>query len=112
MPRTLLTLDESPLGLSWVLDEPMQRACHALLAGGKVWFVDPVEVDDVVDRGIALGTPAAVLKLLDRHGRDCAAVAERLGIEVLEVPDAVPGAPFEAIAALRAPGWKETALWW
>ncbi|MDX6581480.1 MAG: hypothetical protein QOI10_664 [Solirubrobacterales bacterium] len=112
MPRTLLTVDESELGLSWVLDEPMQRACHAILAGGKVWFVDPIEVDEIVDRGAALGAPAGVLQLLDRHNRDCAAVAERLGIEHLRVPDEVPGSPFEAIPAVRLPGWKETALWW
>ena len=112
MPRELLTVDESALGLSWVLDEPMQRACHAILADGKVWFVDPIEVDDIVDRGAALGEPAGVLQLLDRHNRDCAAVAERLGIEHLKVPDSVPGSPFEAIKALRFPGWKETALWW
>jgi hypothetical protein len=110
--RTLLTVDESALGISWVLDESMQRACHAILADGKVWFVDPVEVDDIVDRGAALGQPAGVLQLLDRHKRDCAEVAERLGIEHLEVPDAVPGSPFEAIKAIRFPGWKETALWW
>jgi hypothetical protein len=112
MPRALLTTDESALGISWVIDESMERACHAILADGKVWFVDPVEVDDVVDRGAALGEPAGVLQLLDRHKRDCAAVAERLGIEHLEVPDAVPGSPFEVIKAIRFPGWKETALWW
>ena len=112
MARELLSVDESPVGLSWVLNEPMQRACHAILAGGKVWFVDPVEVDDVVDRGAALGEPAGVLQLLDRHNRDCAAVAERLGVEHLRLPDAVPGSPFEAVEVYRLPGWKETALWW
>ena len=60
----------------------------------------------------ALGRPAGVLQLLDRHNRDCAAVAERLGIEHLEAPDAVAGSPFEAIPVVRVPGWKETALWW
>jgi hypothetical protein len=112
LPRNLLSVDESELGISWVLDEPMQRACHALVANGKVWFVDPIEVDDVVDRGAALGEPAGVLQLLDRHKRDCADVAERLGIEHLNVPDEVPGSPFKAVKALRIPGWKETALWW
>jgi hypothetical protein len=38
LSRKLLTVDESPLGIGWVLDEPMQRACQALLADGKVWF--------------------------------------------------------------------------
>ena len=112
MPRELLTVDESPLGISWVVDERMQRASHALAVGGKVWFVDPVEVGDIVDRGAALGEPAGVLQLLDRHNRDCAAVAERLAIPLLEVPDEVPGSPFEAHPAVRVPRWKETALWW
>ena len=112
MARSLLTVDEHPLGLSWVLDEPMQRACHAIVAEEKVWFVDPVEVDDVVDRGAALGTPAGVLQLLDRHNRDCADVAKRFGIPLLHVPDEVPGSPFQAIPVIRLPGWKETALWW
>ena len=30
----------------------------------------------------------------------------------LKVPDEVAGSPFEAIAVVRVPGWKETALWW
>jgi len=90
----------------------MQRACHALAADGKVWIVDPVEVDDIVDRGAALGEPAGGLQLLDRHNRDCAKVAERLGVPHLEVPDRIDGSPFEAIPVVRLPGWKETALWW
>jgi hypothetical protein len=28
------------------------------------------------------------------------------------VPDAIPESPFEAIAAVRLPRWRETALWW
>lgn len=112
MPRGLLTIDESDLGISWVLDEPMQRASHAIVADGAVWFVDPVEVDDIVGRAAELGEPAGVLQLLDRHNRDCIAVSERLGIEHLRVPDEVPDSPFEAIGAFRFPHWKETALWW
>jgi len=112
MPRELLTVDEHEAGLSWVVDEPMQRACHALVAEGKVWIVDPVEVGDIVDRAAAMGEPAGVLQLLDRHNRDCAEVAARLSIPHLEVPDEVSGSPFEAIPVVRLPGWKETALWW
>jgi hypothetical protein len=108
----LLSVDQTPLGLAWVVDEPMERASCALVADGRVWIVDPVEVDDIVDRAAALGEPAGVLQLLDRHNRDCAAVAERLSIPVLNVPDAIPGSPFEAIPVVRFPGWKETALWW
>ncbi len=112
MARELLTVDEYEFGLTWVLDEPMQRASHALVADGKVWLVDPVEAGDLVERATALGEPAGVLQLLDRHNRDCEALAERFGVPHLRVPDAVAGSPFEAIAALRVPGWKETALWW
>ncbi len=112
MPRSLLTVDESPLGLTWVIDEWMRRASHALVDEGKVWLIDPVYVDDVVERAAGLGEPVAVLQLLDRHNRDCAAVASRLGIPHLEVPDTVADSPFEAIAVVRVPGWKETALWW
>ena len=48
-----------------------------------------------------LGEPAAVLQLLARHNRNCAAVAERLGVLHVKVPDTIPGSPFEAIPALR-----------
>jgi hypothetical protein len=110
--RSLLTVDEHPLGLSWILDEPMQRACHAIVAADKVGSGAGVSVDAVVAGAPALGAPAGVLQLLDRHNRDCAAVAERFGIQVLRVPDEVPSSPFEAIPVIRLPGWKETALWW
>jgi hypothetical protein len=109
-----VAVEEHELGLTWVVEEPMERAFHALVDDGRVWLVDPLdhpslpEVEDVAK----LGEPAGVLQLLDRHGRDCAAVAARLGVPHLKVPDAVPGSPFEAIAVLRLPGWKETALWW
>ena len=55
---------------------------------------------------------AAVLQLLDRHNRDCAAVAAELGVPHLVTPDAVPQSPFEVIAVKTARRWRETALWW
>jgi hypothetical protein len=110
MPRVIKTYDEYEFGLSWVLEEKMQRASHALVVDGKVWLVDPVAVDEALERALALGEPAGVLQLLDRHNRDCAELAERLGVPHVNVPDEAP--PFEAIPAIRVPGWKETALWW
>jgi hypothetical protein len=104
--------DEHPLGLTWIVEEPMQRASHALVDDGRVWLIDPVEVSEALDTAAALGEPAGVIQLLDRHGRSCARLAERLGVPHLVVPDAVPGSPFEAIAVVRFPGWRETALWW
>ena len=49
---------------------------------------------------------------LDRHNRDAAALAERLGVPHLRVPDSLPGTPFEAIEIKRAKRWQEIALWW
>jgi hypothetical protein len=68
-------------------------------------------VPEAIERARGLGEPAAVLQLLDRHGRGCAAVAERLGVLHVKVPDTIPGSPFEAIPTLRLPGWEETSLW-
>jgi hypothetical protein len=53
-----------------------------------------------------------VLQLLDRHNRDCAAVATRLDVERLVNPSAVATTPFEFVPVIRWPAWKETALWW
>jgi hypothetical protein len=112
MPRLVKTYDEYEFGLSWVLAESMQRTSHALVDGGRLWLVDPVAVDDALERALALGTPAGVLQLLDRHNRDCAKLAADLDVPHLRVPDELPGTPFEAMPAVRVPGWKETALWW
>lgn len=99
-------------GFSWIVEEPMARTSHALAAGGKVWLVDPVDWPDAIDRALALGEPAGVLQLLDRHNRDCATLAERLGVPRLVAPDEVPGSPFDCIALKRMKHWRETALWW
>ena len=109
MPRVVA--EDHPLGRTWVVAEPMERAFHALVDDGRVWLVDPLDLPELgaVEE---LGRPAGVLQLLDRHNRDCAEIAARLNVPHLKVPDAVPDSPFEAIPVLRLPGWKETALWW
>ena len=53
-----------------------------------------------------------MLQLINRHNRDCAAIAARLGVPHLVMPAAVPESPFEAVPVPAVPGWKETALWW
>ena len=108
----LKTLDEHALGLTWVLDDPLTRTSHALADEGRVWLVDPVDEPEALERAAALGTPQAVLQLLDRHNRDNAAIAARLGVPVLRLPEDVPRAPFAPFGVLRLPGWKEVALWW
>ena len=111
MPR-VLAFDEFGFGLSWILDEPMQRASHALAHAGRVWLVDPVDVPEAVERAQALGEVAGVLQLLDRHPRDCAALAERLGVPHLRLPERVEGAPFEVFDVVSVPRWREVGLWW
>lgn len=107
-----LIYDEHELGLSWVIDEPMQRTSHALVDEGRVWLVDPVDVAEALDRAAALGEPAGVIQLLDRHARDCEALAGRLGVPHLRLPDALPGTPFDVITVIDLPKWREKALWW
>jgi hypothetical protein len=99
-------------GFSWIVDEPMTRTSHALCADDGVWLVDPVDWPEAVERASGLGTPAGVLQLLDRHGRDCAAIAARLGVPHLVAPASVPDSSFEVIEIKRSKRWQEVALWW
>lgn len=109
-----LIVDELPFGFGWISPEPrfMRRCSHAVLAGGRVWVIDPVLDDGMLERVLALGEPAGVLQLLDRHRRDCARVADELGVPHHEVPRAAPsGSPFEVIPVLSRRRWHEIALW-
>ena len=107
-------VDELPFAFGWISPKPqfMRRCSHAVLAGGRVWVIDPVLDDGMLERVLALGEPAGVLQLLDRHNRDCARVARELGVPHHNVPDVAPhGAPFEVIPVLRRRRWHEVALW-
>ena len=108
----IATFDEHPHGFSWVMDDPLTRTAHALRADGQVWLVDPVDEPAALDRAAALGDPAGVIQLLDRHDRDGAAIAARLGVPFLRLPREVPGSPFEVVDVLDLPRWRERALWW
>jgi len=99
-------------GFGWIVEEAATRTSHALAAHGRVWLVDAVDWPDAIERALTLGEPAGVLQLLDRHNRDCAAIADRLGIPHLVAPDEVPGSPFRCLPVLRRRWWAETALWW
>ena len=98
-------------GFSWIVDEPMTRTSHALAVDGRVWLVDPVDWPDAIERARGLGEPAGVLQLLDRHNRDCTALAERHQVPHLVTPDEVSGSPFLCIRVKRMRRWAETALW-
>jgi hypothetical protein len=80
---------------------------------GRVYVVDPVDAEGIDERLRALGEPAAVLVLLDRHRRDADAFAERLAVPVHETPFAgVPETPFEVRPVVRRRVWREVVLWW
>jgi len=106
--------DELDFAVGWIHPEPgwMQRAGHAVRSGGGVWVIDPPSGEGVLERIRALGEPAGVVQLLDRHPRDAARIAEQLGVPLYEVPTyGVYDAPFEVVPILRTPVWKEVALW-
>ena len=105
-------LDEFEHGFGWRRDEFVQRTSHAVLADGGVWVLDPVADEGIEERIRTLGEPAGVVQLLDRHERDCAELAERLGVLRHVTPfTGVPGAPFRVIPIVRRRTWKEVALW-
>lgn len=106
------TIDETDFGVTWVMDEPMARASHALAKDGRVWIIDPVDDRDAMAKVAELGEPVAVLQLLDRHNRDCQTIADRLGVPLVVLPDEVKSTPFETIDVVSNPFWKEKALWW
>jgi hypothetical protein len=106
-------VDRQEWGFGWIsTDQPKLRlASHALLVDGGVWLVDPSEDEGVEEQVRALGEPAGVLQLLDRHNRACAAFAERLGVPHHRVPFETVG-PFETVPIVRRRFWQEVALWW
>jgi hypothetical protein len=103
--------DEHESGFGWVVVEFMERCSHALVAAGRVWVIDPVDGEGVAERIRAAGEPAGVIQLLDRHNRDCAAIASELDVPLLRVPERLD-APFEVVRVVNTPVWRERALWW
>jgi hypothetical protein len=103
---------ELEASFEWLVEgEFLERCSHALVVDDEIWLVDPVDGEGVVDRIRAAGEPAGVIQLLDRHNRDCASLAERLGVPHHVVPRE-PLGPFifREIRANRR--WQEVALWW
>jgi hypothetical protein len=103
---------EHELGTSWTQNEMHLRASHALVSDGRVWLIDPVDSDGDVDRAVGGNEPAGVIQLLDRHNRDCTAVAERLGVPHLRLPTELADAPFTPFSVIDRPRWREVGLWW
>jgi len=104
-------VDEWSGGFGWSHDEFLERSSHALLAGGRVWLIDPVDDPELESRVRALGKPGGVLQLLDRHERGCAAWARRLGVPHVRAWETVGDAPFETVPVRGRRWWREVALW-
>jgi hypothetical protein len=104
-------VDEFAGGFGWIEEGFMHRCSHALVVDGRVWLIDPVDEDGVEERVRASGSPAGVIQLLDRHKRDCAGLATRLGVPHHVVPQERVG-PFEVLPVRRKRRWQEVALWW
>ena len=105
-------VDELEDAFGWTEGATLRRTSHALAADGRVWLIDPIEGDGVEERVRALGEPAGVIQLIDRHNRDGAALARRLGVPLHLVPESLPETPFRFLPLLRGRWWKEVALWW
>ncbi len=101
-------VDELDFGFGWIHPRPgyMQRASHALAVDGRVWILDPTEVDGLDERIRALGEPAGVIQQLRRHERRCAELAERYGVPHHRL--SVGDAPFESVRLSD----HELAVWW
>jgi hypothetical protein len=106
------SIQRHPLGLTWIETSGMRRAAHALRADGRVWLIDPFEDEMALSAATELGTPAGVIQLLDRHNRDCGAIAQRLEVPLLRLPTELRDSPFEPIQVISRPWWREVALWW
>jgi hypothetical protein len=106
------SIQRHSLGLTWVETSGMRRAAHALRADGRLWLIDPFEDEVALSAATELGTPAAVIQLLDRHNRDCGPIAQRLEVPLLKLPEQVRDSPFTVIPVISRPWWREVALWW
>lgn len=103
---------EGSFGWTPTEEELRRRTSHAVASGGRVWIVDALDGDGIDGRIRQLGEPAGVVQLLDRHNRDCRAVAERLGVPLHVTPfGGVAGAHFDVVRVVDLPGWREAALW-
>jgi hypothetical protein len=106
------TLQRHAIGLTWTEPGTMVRSGHALRSDGRVWLVDPFDDGPALGEAGSLGAVAGVFQLLDRHNRDCEAIAHRFGVPLLRLPDAASDTPFEVLPVLSRWGWHEVALWW
>jgi hypothetical protein len=98
-------------GLGWTEPGFLARTSHALAVGGAVLVFDPVDAPGIDERIRTLGEPEAVVQLLDRHERDAAAVAARLGVPHLRMQLGAHGERGRLVPIVWNRVWKEVAFW-
>lgn len=102
-----------PDGFAWIADpdEALQRASVAFRTADGVVVVDPVDYAGLDERLATLGEVTRVLQLLDRHGRDSAAVAARHDVPLVS-PGAGAWTPsgVDRISIVARKRWCEDAL--
>jgi hypothetical protein len=103
--------DEFEGGFGWTEPGLLERTSHALEAGGAVLVFDPVDMPGIDERIRALGEPEAVVQLLDRHERNSAAVAARLGVPHLRMELGAHGEGGQLVRIVWNRFWKEVAFW-
>lgn len=99
---------------TWIAhpDEWMERASAAVVVTGATYLVDPVDTPVLDGRLTGLPPVRGVIRLLNRHGRDGEAVAERLGVEVIPAYDVGRVHPdLVLLPVADALGWREAAIW-
>src|SRR5579883_1453917 len=111
-----LPLDERG-SFAWLAGpaDPLDRASCAIAVEGGCVVADPVDVAGLDDALAEVGPVLGVATLLDRHRRDAARVAERLGVPRL-LPRALGGTGIalpgvEERTVVDRPGWHEALLW-
>jgi hypothetical protein len=108
---SLALCDEFEGGFGWTKPGFLARTSHALEVDGAVLVFDPVDMPGIDERIRALGRAEAVVQLLGRHERDCAAFATRLRVPHLrmELDGAIGRGQLIRLVWNRL--WKEVAFW-
>ena len=86
-----------------------------LAADGRVWLFDAARRDPQLDTRVReLGEQAAVVQLLDRHNRDCAADDAAAGASRTTWcrDDCRGRRSRDFVLSLRLRWWREVAVWW
>jgi hypothetical protein len=102
---------------AWMVgpSDPASRTSAALVVPAGTLLIDPVDSPELDGRLASLPPVVGVVTLLDRHQRDAAALAQRLGVPRL-TPRALggPGVNMEGVeerAVIESRRWREALLW-